>query len=97
MSIIKQALQMFIRRYKPQKMSFIAEGDAKANIYLTFFKGYDIQKEESGLDSLSGKTPYLFKTYILHIYIAHYTFRFIRRARSIKRGSSRRGVKAGLI
>ncbi|CAG7581283.1 MAG: hypothetical protein SLAVMIC_00765 [uncultured marine phage] len=62
-SIIKQALDLFINKYNPQKMSFIAEGDAKANIYLSFFKSYTIEKEETDLDSFSGKPPYLFKIF----------------------------------
>lgn len=61
-SIIKKVLNIFIEKYNPNKMSFIAEGKSKANIYLSFFKNnYKIKKEESGLESYSGKTPWLFK------------------------------------
>lgn len=53
-------MDIFIEKYHPEKLSFIAEGDARANIYLKL-KGYNIRKEESGLDSLSGEVPYIFK------------------------------------
>jgi hypothetical protein len=60
LSSVNKCFEMFVEKYNPDKMSFIAEGDKKAQIYLNLFKGYDISKRESGLDSLSDYTPYLF-------------------------------------
>ena len=62
LSGVKNCYTMFIDKYKPIKMSFIAEGDKKASLYLTFFdsKYFDIDKKDSGLDSFSRYTPYLY-------------------------------------
>ena len=62
LSGIKECFYMFLDIYKPEKMSFIAEGDKKAFLYLKLFdtNDYNIDKINSNLDSLSGEIPYLF-------------------------------------
>jgi hypothetical protein len=60
LSSVNRCFEIFIEKYNPDRMSFIAEGDKKAQIYLKLFSGYNISKIESGLESLSGEIPYLF-------------------------------------
>lgn len=61
LSGIKQCFFMFIDKYNPDKLSFIAEGEKKAQLYLSFFNdNYNIDKIDSGLKSFSGPTPYLY-------------------------------------
>jgi hypothetical protein len=61
LSGVKRCYEMFIKKYDPNRMSFIAEGEKKATLYLSMFgKEYKVTKRESGLESYSGDTPYLF-------------------------------------
>ena len=62
-SAVKYSLDKFIKEVNPNKMSFIAEGESKANIYVKLVSdyGYTMSKGDSGLDSLTGKPPILFK------------------------------------
>lgn len=58
---IKESFYYFLKKYNPEKISFIVEGDKKEFIYLSIFdtKLYYINKIKSGLESLSGEIPYL--------------------------------------
>ena len=62
-SALKESLDIFVHTYNPPKMSFIAEGETKANIYLKLLTkyGYKVTKEDAKLDTLTGKVPILFK------------------------------------
>jgi len=61
LSGIKQSFFMFIDKYHPDRLSFIAEGEKKAQLYLGLFGNeYNIDKIDSGLDSFSGPIPYLY-------------------------------------
>jgi hypothetical protein len=61
LSTIKKCVDEFVDRYNPSKISYIVEGEKKANLYLKFFNGYDVEIEDSKLDSLSGDNPLLYK------------------------------------
>lgn len=58
---VKKCYDIFIKKYHPNRMSFIAEGEKKSILYLNIFgKNYKINKKISGLESYSGEIPYLF-------------------------------------
>lgn len=63
LSVVRQGLDMFMDKHNPDKLSFISEGDTKTSIYLKMFSKYqyNIDKTNSGLDSLTGEIPYLYK------------------------------------
>lgn len=63
LSGVKESFLMFIDKYDPNRMSFIAEGEKKALIYLRLFdsNNFTINKVDSELESLSGYTPFLYE------------------------------------
>lgn len=55
LSAVKKCFDMFMKDYQPEKISFIAEGETKASVYLKIFtlNGDKIEKRDSGLESFS--------------------------------------------